>query len=63
MITADSENFEIIAEKLLRDAYEVRDNPCWNTYLRLMQTMIQVGERLNQRHEALAFADQWLVLP
>ena len=63
MITADSENFEIIAEKLLRDAYEVRDNPCWNTYLRLMQTMIQVGERLNQRQEALAFADQWLVLP
>lgn len=61
MISADVVDFELLAEKLLLDAYSVRDTPCWKNFVSLLQTVAQVGAHLQEREQALSFADKHLL--
>lgn len=59
MISADMiDDFDLLTEKLLLDAYTIRDTPSWENFVVLLQTAAQVGEHLQQREKVLAFADK-----
>ncbi len=42
-------DLDLLTEKLLLDAYMIRDNPSWKNLVVLLQTAAQVGEHLQQR--------------
>lgn len=44
-------DLDLLTEKLVLDAYTVRDNPSWKSLVKLLQTAGQVGEHLQNRLE------------
>ncbi len=61
MIQAETLDFELLAEKLLIDAYALRDRASWNALVSLLESAAQIGNFLKERDEVFAAADAHLV--
>jgi len=60
MISLETLDIELIAEKLLVDAYALRDNPNWEAFLLVMESLVTIGRSLQERDGALEWAQQQL---
>ena len=60
MISLETLDIELIAEKLLVDAYVLRDNPNWEAFLLVMESLVTIGRSLQERDGALEWAQQQL---
>ena len=60
MISLETLDIELIAEKLLVDAYALRDNPNWEAFLLVMESLVVIGRNLQERDGALEWAQQQL---
>jgi hypothetical protein len=58
MISLETLDIELIAEKLLVDAYALRDNPNWEAFLLVMESLVTIGRNLQERDGALEWAQQ-----
>lgn len=56
MVDLDTLDLEVISEKLLADAFLLRDQPSWDSYFKVMETMIVIGRFLYEQESALDWA-------
>ncbi len=60
MIATDALDVELLAEKLLTDAYRLRDAPDFSTLAEVLETTARIGIYLKGREEAFDWADRHL---
>ena len=60
MVSLDTFDIELLAEKLLTDTYELRDEPSWEAFFQVMESLMTIGRVLQERDGALKWADRQL---
>ncbi len=60
MITSDSLDIELMTEKMLADAFTLRDQPSWEGFFQVMESMVLIGRYLQEREGAVKWAEQQL---
>ncbi len=60
MISLDSFDVDLMTEKLLTHAYELRDKPNYDAFLQVMESLLAVGRYLQERDGALMWAERQL---
>ncbi len=60
MIATDALDVELLVEKLLADAYRLRDTPNFSTLTEVLETTARIGIHLKEREEAYDWADHHL---
>ena len=60
MIASDTLDFELMTEKMLADAFTLRDQPSWEGFFQVMESMVLIGRYLQEREGAVRWAEQQL---
>ncbi len=60
MLVTDTLDVELLAEKLLADAYRLRDAPDFSTLAEVLETTARIGMYLKGREEAFTWVDRHL---
>ena len=61
MISLDSLDMELMAEKMLADAYALRDEPNLDTFFQVMESLLRVGRHIQDQEGALRWAERQLL--
>ncbi|PWI57184.1 hypothetical protein [Sulfoacidibacillus thermotolerans] len=60
MISIETPDLELLAEKLIADAFQFRDNANFNTLTIVLQTTAELAKYLKEREEALQWSHRHL---
>lgn len=61
LIQAETAEFELLAEKLLVDAYALRDSPSLENLVSVMASTAQLGQYFSDREKASSWIDYYLL--